>query len=77
MLSHAPIVQPPDWLQPSHVFVNATDVAIDSALMQKMGLRIGIPQSTTLVVGSIWHVTEWEAVDMIYKITKSQHYLLG
>ena len=34
MLSQAPVVQPPDWTQPFHVFVNASDIAIGSALMQ-------------------------------------------
>ena len=35
MLSQAPVVQPPDWAQPFHVFVDASDIAIGSALMQK------------------------------------------
>ena len=30
----APIVQPPDWTRPFHVFVDASDTAIRSALMQ-------------------------------------------
>ena len=34
MLSHAPVVQPPDWSQPFHVFVDVFDIAISSALMQ-------------------------------------------
>ena len=34
MLSQAPVVQPPDWAQPFHVFVDASDIAIGSALMQ-------------------------------------------
>ena len=33
MLSQAPVVQPPDWTQPFHVFVDASDIAIGSALM--------------------------------------------
>ena len=28
MLSHAPVVQPPDWSEPFHVFVDASDIAI-------------------------------------------------
>ena len=35
MLSHALVVQPPDWTQPFHVFMDASKIAIDSALMQK------------------------------------------
>ena len=34
MLSQAPVVQPPDWSKSFHVFVNASDVAIGSILMQ-------------------------------------------
>ena len=34
MLSHAPVVQPPVWSEPFNVFVDASDVAIGSALMQ-------------------------------------------
>ena len=34
MLSQAPVVQPPNWAQPFHVFVDASDIAIGSALMQ-------------------------------------------
>ena len=34
MLSHAPVVQPSVWLEPFHVFVDASDIAIGSALMQ-------------------------------------------
>ena len=34
MLSHAPVVQPLVWSEPFHVFVDASDIAIGSALMQ-------------------------------------------
>ena len=34
MLSQAPVVQPPDSAQLFHVFVDASDIAIGSALMQ-------------------------------------------
>ena len=34
MLSKVPVVQPPDWEKPFHVFVDASDIAIGSALMQ-------------------------------------------
>ena len=34
MLSHAPVVQPPVWSEPFHVFMDASDMAIGSALMQ-------------------------------------------
>ena len=34
MLTQAPVVQSPDWSKPFHVFVDASDIAIGSALMQ-------------------------------------------
>ena len=34
MLSRVPVVQLPDWNKLFHVFVDASDVAIGSALMQ-------------------------------------------
>ena len=34
MLSKVLVVQPPDWNKSFHVFVDASDVAIGSALMQ-------------------------------------------
>ena len=34
LLSDAPMVQPLDWSKEIHVFVDATDIAIGSALMQ-------------------------------------------
>ena len=33
-LSQAPMVQPPDWTKSFHVFVDASDIAINSVLMQ-------------------------------------------
>ena len=34
MLSQAPVVQRPDWSKSFHVFVDASDIAINSVLMQ-------------------------------------------
>ena len=34
MLSKVPVIQPPDWEKTFHVFVDASDIAIGSALMQ-------------------------------------------
>ena len=33
MLTQALVIQPPDWAKPFHVFVDASDIAIGSALM--------------------------------------------
>ena len=34
MMSQMSVVQPPDWTRNFHVFVDASDIAIDSVLMQ-------------------------------------------
>ena len=34
MLTQALVVQPPDWTRPFHVFVDVSNIAIGSALMQ-------------------------------------------
>ena len=36
MLTKVPVVQPPNWQKPFHVFFDASDVAIGSSLMQLM-----------------------------------------
>ena len=36
ILLHAPVVKPPNWSQPFHVFITSFDMAIESALMQMM-----------------------------------------
>jgi hypothetical protein len=35
LLTRAPVVQPPDWNREFHVFVDTSDIAIGSVLMQK------------------------------------------
>ena len=34
LMSQAPVLQPPDWSKAFHVFVDASEVAIGSVLMQ-------------------------------------------
>ena len=81
MLSHASVIQPPDWSQPFHVFVDASDIAIGSAFMQctppnwyqsvyYASRHLSAPEKN-------YSTTEREALGMVYIITKFQHYLLG
>mgnify|MGYP002776856195 CR=1 FL=1 len=34
VVTYTPVVQPPDWIKEFHVFVDTSDIAIDSVLMQ-------------------------------------------
>ena len=81
MLTQAPVIQPPDWAKPFLVFVDASDIAIGSALMQltepnwyKSVYYASRRLSTT---ERNYSTTEWEALGMIYNINKFRHYLLG
>ena len=81
MLSHAPVVQPPKWWQPFHMFMDASNIAIGSALMQKTPPNWYRPVYYTSGRLSIaeknYSTTEREALRMKYNITKFCHYLLG
>ena len=81
MLTQAPIVQPLDWTTTFHVFVDASDNAIGSALMQLIEpnwYRLVYYASRKLSDPKLNYSTiEHEAFGMIYTINKFQHYLLG
>ena len=80
MLTQAPVVQPPDWAKPFHVFVDASDIAIGSALMQLTepnSYRPVYDASRKLSTAEHnYSTTECEAFGMIYSINKFRHYLL-
>ena len=81
MLSHAPVMQPPNWSQPFHVFVDVSNVAIGSALMQKTPPNWYQPvyyaSQRLSIAEKNYSTTEHEALGMVYNITKFRHYLLG
>ena len=81
MLSKVPVVQPPDWNKPFHVFVDASDIAIGSALMQLTKPNWYRPvyyASRKLSTAERnYSTTEREALGMIYSVNKFRHYLLG
>ena len=80
MLTQAPVVEPPDWTTPFHVFVDASNIAIGSALMQLTEPNWYRP--VYYASGKLsdaernYCTTEHEALGMIYTINKFQHYLL-
>ena len=80
MLSQAPMIQPSDRLESFHVFVDASDIVIDNALMQKTPPNWYRPvyyASRRLSTAERNYSTmEWEALRMIYSDTKFRHYLL-
>ena len=81
MLSHALVVQPLDWTQPFHVFVDASEIAIGSALMHRTPPNWFHPVYDTSrrlsQAEKNYSTTEKEALGMIYSISKFRHYLLG
>ena len=75
------VFKPPNWNKPFHVFVDASYVAIGSALMQlskPSWYRPVYYASRKLSTAERnYSTTEREALGMIYSINKFQHYLLG
>ena len=80
ILSVAPVLQEPDWNKEFHVFVDASDLAIGSALMQETeGWFRPIYYASRMLstAEKNYHTTEREALGLIYSVTKFRHYLLG
>ena len=81
MLTHALVVQPPDWSKTFHVFVDASDMAIGSALMQCTPQNLYQPvyyaSRQLSAAKKNYSTTECQVVGMVYNIAKFWHYLLG
>ena len=81
MLSKVPVVQPLDWDKPFHVFVDALDIAIGSALMQlsepNWYMPIYYASRKLSTTERNYSTIEREALGMVYSINKFRHYLLG
>jgi hypothetical protein len=81
LFTRALVVQPRDWNREFHVFVDASDIAIGSVLMQKYEknwFRAVYHGSRRLSKAeNNYSTTEREALGMIYSVTKFHHYLLG
>ena len=74
MLSQAPVVQPPDWTRPFHVFVDASNIAIGSALMQlttpNWYRRVDYSSRKLSTAERNYSTIERKALRMIYSINK-------
>ena len=72
---------PPNWDQCFHVFVDASDIAIGSVLMQEQTQGWFWPvyyaSRRLSVAEKNYSVTERECLGMIYSVKKFRHYLLG
>ena len=81
LLSQAPVVQPPDWNKAFHVFVDASEVAIGSVLMQlyedNWYRPVYYASRRLSKAEKNYSTTEREALGMIYSVNKFRHYLLG
>ena len=81
MLFRVPVVQPPDWDKAFHVFVDASDIVIGSALMQleepNWYMPVYYASRKLSTTERNYSTTEREALGMVYNINKFRHHLLG
>ena len=81
MLSEAPVVKPPIWTKYFYVFVDASDIAIGSVLMQHTEPKWYCPMYyVTQKLSKVernYSTIEREALGMVYNVNKYRHYLLG
>ena len=79
MMVVAPVLQPPDWSLPFHVFVDASDIVVGASLMQakiKNWFRPIYYASKMLTsTERNYSVTEREALGMVFALQKFRHYL--
>ena len=81
MLSQALVVQPSDWTKSFQVFIDASDIAIRSVLMQltepKWYQPVYYASRKLSKVERNYSTTEREALGIVYSVTQYRHYLLG
>ena len=80
-LLSAPVLVPPNWADPFHVYVDASLIALGCVLSQKDSRNIDHPiyfASRQLIAAEKNYTTsEREALGMIFAVQKFRHYLLG
>lgn len=81
MLVVPPILQPPTWELPFHIYVDAFNMAVRAVLMQeKVHGRCQLVYYASRMLNSIernYTITKREARGMIFALEKFKHYLLG
>ena len=81
MLVVSPILQPPNWELPFHVYVDASDMAVGVVLMQEKvkGWFRPVYYASQMLKApeKNYTVTKREALGMIFALEKFRHYLLG
>ena len=80
-LLSAPVLVPPNWVEPFHVYVDASLIALGCVLSQKDSQNIDHPIyfASRQLIGAEknYTTTEREALGMIFVVQKFRHYLLG
>ena len=81
IISIAPVLVPPNWDLPFHVYVDASNIASGCVLSQKDIKNLDHPiyfASRQLIAAEKnYNTTEKEALAMIFAVQKLRHYLLG
>ncbi len=80
-LSTYPVLRPPDWGKPFHVFCNASNVAVDSALCQATGEKendqpVAYASKQVTPAEKNYSTTERECLTMVFSLKKFRHYLV-
>jgi hypothetical protein len=77
----APVLVPPNWDLPFHVYVDASNIALGYVLSQKDTKNLDHPiyfaNRQLIAAEKNYTTTEREALAMIFAIQKFRHYLLG
>lgn len=81
-LASAPVLKPPNWDQPFHVYCNAFAIAVRTALCQvtkDIGYEHPITYSSRqlTLTKCNYTTTERECLAMIFTFKKNRHYLLA
>ena len=80
-LSTYPVLRPLDWIKPFHVFCDASNVAVGSALCQATGENendqsVAYASKQLTTAERNYYTTERECLAMVFLVKKFRHYLI-